>query len=345
VILDNNWTLIFPDSFPLFAEYDLVKRDDGLGGTSATNWPPVSQILGAPPPTLMITEAWGGGTDTHFVDDSITVGANVMQAIDDSPTPDGGTSPDVADAVAHLGYRLRPTLVSYPSVSDAGEMSIAHTWTNDGVGVLPNNNSRWSKRYVVAFALFPRADGGISASPAEVFLDPTTNPGDFLNGRVVSYTTTARWHQPPGDYELAVGILDQTRPALPSLDLAIAGARAASFYLLGPLALSQGPAASPGDSGADADADADAALGATPDSGTFDASLAEAGSAASTPSPGGDASGTADGPRAGAGCDCSQAAHGAAAPPFASGCVALGAPLARLFRRRLRRAWNETLAP
>jgi hypothetical protein len=139
--------------------------------------------------------------------------------------------PDLtAKVIANLGYRLRPVIITVPSQSGINDtMKISHKWTNDGVGVLPNGNIRWKNKYAIAFALFKSTD----LNPTEVFIDSLANPGILVKGTETTYNTNIQWKVPAGNYWIAVGILDKTRPTAPSLDLAIKPlGRRNSWYLL-----------------------------------------------------------------------------------------------------------------
>ncbi len=136
----------------------------------------------------------------------------------------------LAQLIATLGYRLRPTKVI---VSTQGATStINHTWTNDGSGVLPNANVRWGKKYQISYALIS------GSTVSQVFSDVNADPGVLVKGTNTSFTTTIPWTVAAGTYQLAVGVTDKTIASLPSLDLALTGTRLNGWYVLGNIIIS-----------------------------------------------------------------------------------------------------------
>lgn len=59
---------------------------------------------------------------------------------------------DVQRFITKGGYRIYPKHVE--ATIDSGKIEVRHSWTNLGVGVLPNNNVNLGYKYKVAFALF-----------------------------------------------------------------------------------------------------------------------------------------------------------------------------------------------
>lgn len=132
--------------------------------------------------------------------------------------------------VANIGYRLRPSKVGYlGQLTTTDSMRITHVWTNDGVGVLPNGNRRWNNKYAIAFALFNPA----SSIPTKVFIDAKTDPGVLVKGTNTTFTSSVLWNVPAGNYQLAVGIIDQTRPNDSLLNLAMKTTRKNGWYIVG----------------------------------------------------------------------------------------------------------------
>ncbi len=218
-------------------KYGCVWRRDGIG--QDVNKPyiqPTSSQL-APfnstfPACPIICEPWSGFASTNrdymnrLFNDVILHHGNALSY-------DAGwdANPDLlAKLITKLGYRLRPVKIELQDqVKSSGTMQISHTWTNDGVGALPNGNIRWNNKYAIAFALFKYSEH----TPTKVYVDSKSNPGVLVNGSNTTYTTDIQWNVPAGDYWLAVGIIDQTKPTTPSLDLAIkALGRRNGWYLL-----------------------------------------------------------------------------------------------------------------
>ena len=242
-------------------KYAAIYRRDGLGsrwistadlGLMQKNYPAVP---------LIGEQCWGVGgwwdTQTHtwnedpvvlakaapaaptlqtymnlIIDQSIALHANTLDF--GNPEVWVDKNPDIlARLVANLGYRYRPSRIAYPeSVPTGWGMHIEHSWTNDGVGAMPNANVRWGKKYAFAFALFKAGE----ATPVETFIFNAADPGALVKGVNSSMTTAVAWKAGAGNYQLAVGIIDQTRPAAPSLELAIKGLeRRSGWYALGDL--------------------------------------------------------------------------------------------------------------
>jgi len=232
VILDiNPGTMgvnpILTDTTIAVKKYGMVIRGDGYGGCAMPNWtmPYVPAVLG-PYGRFLIMEACGGGTDAHLLDDAIAEGSNVLNF----NTPSFSDPLLVSRMIKHIGYRLRPVGIEIPNQVGVNDiMRINHVWTNDGAGILPNDNIRWQNKYLISFAIFKIGD----TTPTKVYLDSNTNPGVLIKGINTSYTTNIQWNVPAGNYQLAVGIIDQTRPTALSLDLAINATRISGWYVMG----------------------------------------------------------------------------------------------------------------
>ena len=146
----------------------------------------------------------------------------------------------LARAIANLGYRLRPKEVVFPSAmtDQNSSMKIRHTWCNDAEGALPNLNRRWvdpktqKGKYRLAFALFKPGE----STPVEVSIDPAPEPGSWVKGADMTYTSIIEWGVPRQAYQLGFGLIDTTRPTAAALDLAVKGLeRRNGWYILGGL--------------------------------------------------------------------------------------------------------------
>jgi hypothetical protein len=220
-----------------FGKYGCIWRRDGIGqniDATYVQYTPsqLDQYNSTFPATPMICEPWSSFTSTdrdymnRLIHDVIQWHGTCL-----SYNAAWLNNPDLlAQLVAKMGYRLRPiemNLSKQVVVNDS--MKINHIWTNDAVSVIPNNNVRWNKKYAIAFALFKSND----LNPTEVYIDSLANPGILVKGTETTYNTNIQWKVPDGNYWLAVGVLDKTRPTAPSLDLAIKPlSRRNSWYLL-----------------------------------------------------------------------------------------------------------------
>jgi hypothetical protein len=223
-------------SLPI-GKYGCIWRRDGMGQSISAPYleataPQLAPFVSTFPACPMICEPWSSfsSTDRDYMSRLIH-DVILYHGLNLSYNAAWFANPDLlAQLVTKFGYRLRPVEIDLPKqlgVNDS--MKIYHTWTNDGVGVLPNSNVRWNKKYAIAFALFKTTE----LVPTKVFIDSFTNPGVLLKGTNTSFTTTIQWKVPAGNYWLAVGILDQKLPTAPSLDLAIKPlGRRNSWYLL-----------------------------------------------------------------------------------------------------------------
>lgn len=120
--------------------------------------------------------------------------------------------------IAEGGYRLLPEEIEHP-VSWQGnrEATIRHRWINVGNGVCPNANPRWNKKYRVAFALFSTTESGRKTEPVAIHAVPEVEPSQWILGRAAEYRTAVRWDIPPGEYRLAIALVDGTRENRPGI--------------------------------------------------------------------------------------------------------------------------------
>jgi hypothetical protein len=131
------------------------------------------------------------------------------------------------------GYRLAPVEVRVADSVRAGDaLVLRHAWVNLGVGVLPNANRRWGRKYRPAFALLA---AGQDTSGDNLCIERDAEPGDWLRGAVHVYTTTL--HVSPataaGDYTLACAMLNTRHDGMPDLRLALKSECRGSWYTLG----------------------------------------------------------------------------------------------------------------
>ncbi len=121
-------------------------------------------------------------------------------------------SPELVEAfINEGGYRLSPVAVSFPQRFPCGSViRIGHQWRNSGFGIFPNHDRRWGGKYKVAFAFLD-----IEGNVAETIVDEGTDPGDWLMEEDTEYVTKMETSQiPEGEYTLAIGIVDTSKPDL-----------------------------------------------------------------------------------------------------------------------------------
>jgi hypothetical protein len=115
------------------------------------------------------------------------------------------------------GYRLIPEQITFTNKASAGgTISVTHTWTNIGVGLLPNNHPNWNQKYKVAFALLdPKEKQIVSQKIIE-----HTNPGTWIRGRYYTYNDQIDVDSGKDSLLLAVSIFD-TKKNEPGLELSV----------------------------------------------------------------------------------------------------------------------------
>jgi hypothetical protein len=227
---------------PQAASYALAKRPVGwrvdclgdMGGFSPT-WSHMNDYY---PQTLIQTglqEAWRHAPVTmevcwvmqhwkdqgwdvdHIIDESLKWHISSFNA-KSSPVPPEW-QPHVNRWLKKMGYRLVLRKFTYPRVvRSGGEFAFTSWWDNKGVAP--------------CYRKFPLAFRLKNANRAEILLtdaDITTwLPGDSL----CDQTLTIPPNLPPGDYDLALGILDP-RSRQPKVKLAIGGMGEDGWYRLG----------------------------------------------------------------------------------------------------------------
>ena len=154
-------------------------------------------------------------------------------------------NPDlVQDFAVNGGYRLAPSSVSIPTVLPIGarEATIDSTWSNTGVGRMPNNNPQWNNKYQVSYALLDQATG----EPVYQ-VQSDVDPGSWVKGTNAKDSTAfAPTDVPAGSYDFAVAIVDKTRNNVPAIKLALTGDKSPTGWnKLGTTVLEAAPTATP----------------------------------------------------------------------------------------------------
>jgi len=143
------------------------------------------------------------------------------------------TYPEVIeDFKSRGGYRLAPLDVSLEKPLQPGESTILkHTWTNLGVGVLPNHNRRWNHKYRPAFALIPEG----ADDPGDlVWIDDQAEPGDWLTDETHAHSFAFNLPDtlPPGPYRLCCAVLNTLDDGMPHLRLSTRTDRHGPWHVL-----------------------------------------------------------------------------------------------------------------
>jgi hypothetical protein len=147
-------------------------------------------------------------------------------------------APDlVASFLAQGGYRLYPVAVEYPAKFPGNQpATIQHRWKNLGVGIMPNDNPRWNKKYRVAFALLDPGTKKVVATA----IDGQADPGAWISGQEVPNTCSAQFKPAPaaGSYLLATAIVNTQDGDTPEIQLATADlAQSDGWSVLGPVSV------------------------------------------------------------------------------------------------------------
>lgn len=146
-------------------------------------------------------------------------------------------APDLIDKfIAEGGYRLLPEKIEYPKEVTSGvKKDYRHDWMNIGCGVCPNANSRWNKKYQVAFALFSEQEPTFRYA---IFVDPLAEPSRWIQGTIADYISSIAWNVPPGQYRLAVGIVDTTQQNQIGIHCAVANSHRTDGWIdVGPISV------------------------------------------------------------------------------------------------------------
>ncbi|NNM84349.1 MAG: hypothetical protein HKL96_01125 [Phycisphaerales bacterium] len=134
--------------------------------------------------------------------------------------------------ISRGGYRLYPAKLKFPAEMQRGQpCSIEQTWCNAGVGVLPNATPQWNHKYKFAFALFKKD----AARPVAVAVDPSAaHLSTLIKGRPLNRTSVVHWSAAPGEYKLAVAIVDTTEHDRAAIELAVRNLpRIGRWYVIG----------------------------------------------------------------------------------------------------------------
>jgi len=131
--------------------------------------------------------------------------------------------------ITHGGYRFVSESITFSNkASVGGKISVAHTWKNSGVGLLPNNHPNWNQKYKVAFALFdPKGKQLISKTILN-----NTNPGTWIKGRYYTYNDQIEVGSGKDSLLLAVSIFD-TKKNEPGLELSVKEESINKWYPVG----------------------------------------------------------------------------------------------------------------
>lgn len=115
------------------------------------------------------------------------------------------------------GYRLAPEEIAWPERVPAGQqLTVRHVWRNHGFGFFPDHDNQLSGRYRIALAL---VDG-----------DGQLHETTLANHHSLAWRreegpqhleTAIPLHLPPGDYQLAVAIVDTRQGLRPALNLCV----------------------------------------------------------------------------------------------------------------------------
>ncbi len=117
--------------------------------------------------------------------------------------------------LSYGGYRIYPDSISY-SVSN-GQIHLNHTWTNLGVGVLPNNCKSLNNKYKVAFALFDKENNQV-----QQWLSDQLEVSKVLKGRNITVQDIYSVSEVnKGKYKLGVGIINTRKNDSKDIALAI----------------------------------------------------------------------------------------------------------------------------
>ena len=115
-----------------------------------------------------------------------------------------GEAVDAADRfLQYGGYRIYPPRIEVSTKNDK-RLIITHTWANEGVGVLPNNNRNLRNKYKVSFALFNEKNEIVSQWQSDkIDVSKLVDGGNIV--ATDSYELTS---VPAGSYKLATGIIN-----------------------------------------------------------------------------------------------------------------------------------------
>ena len=116
------------------------------------------------------------------------------------------------------GYRILPVSISF-SV-EKGTLDVDHTWTNMGVGVLPNNNRNLGFKYKVAFALFDEENNLVRK-----WLSENIEVSELVNGKKINVSNAFDTSELESKkYKLAVAVINTRENDSKDITLAVENA-------------------------------------------------------------------------------------------------------------------------
>ena len=119
--------------------------------------------------------------------------------------------------ITHGGYRFYPKEIKVDFL-DRGSLEVNHTWTNLGVGLLPNHHPNWNYKYKVAFGFKNKETGEVVG----IKISKQSDPGQWIKGNDFGYSTSMKIPADIDidDFELVVSILN-TETNRPEIELAL----------------------------------------------------------------------------------------------------------------------------
>ncbi len=223
-----------------FEGQDYVLRRDGLGSQWFSDYEK-GIVKSHFPEKMFIAEAayWGNGSIEYYskidnqynwsswkeyytqvVDEALEHHANYLdlrEAVEASRYVSEAKS-QVEKFIKRGGYRIFPSEISYDSIIVAGDkLSIEHTWKNLGVGLMPNNNSRWNFKYKVAFGIV-----NSNNELEKVYYSEDGEPSEWVYGEKFEYKESLDLSEvSAGEYKLVCAIVNSKNENLPAINLAV----------------------------------------------------------------------------------------------------------------------------
>ncbi len=137
----------------------------------------------------------------------------------------------IARFTKYAGYRFYPLKIVFPSTVKRGEpFEVSSAWKNAGVGELPNSTPQWNHKYKLAYALFDNTNPG----PRIIGIVRNAHLSRWVGHSVFQYKTSLKCTVAPGDYRLAVAIIDTANGNHAAIQLAVTNlVREGNWYILG----------------------------------------------------------------------------------------------------------------
>lgn len=177
---------------------------------------------------------------TNVMADAVGMRSNMLDLRSDGQDAkwttysDAGTTMDSTWFAQNGGYRISVSSLAYPdTVRRNTAVTVDSKWANRGTGMLPSNLKQISGKYRIAYALLDPVDHHQVA----VSVDLNTNPADWVNSQTNSvHNTNVKFDVAPGNYELAVGIVNNTNTTnpTPQIKLAIKNSASAPIAVYNP---------------------------------------------------------------------------------------------------------------